>query len=360
MASGTRRHPIGRRRDGGDTLTEASGVPETPAAASLVFGEQLPLAEAFVRILADSGISRGLIGPREAPRLWDRHVLNCAVVHLLVPRLDRPQRVIDVGSGAGLPGLALAIARPDLELHLVEPLARRTAWLSETVAELGLANVTIHTARAEGVWGELDAPWVTARAVAGIVQLAEWTLPLLSDGGSLLALKGSKARQELEDSLDALQRLGVTDAAIEEVGGDVLAEPTTVLRLTVAHAVDGRTFKRKSPSSSGSARRRSDRPRRGQSGASRSAGRRPGGDEVDSAPAELRDAGRARGGSGPVRAPGGRGREPGGPGSTTLGDTAGPDRPTAATPGGRSGRASGHNSGRAGGAGDGGRRGGAS
>ena len=237
-------------------------VPPTPPEAALVFGARLEQAEHFVRILADTGISRGLIGPREAPRLWDRHVLNCGVVHLLIPATNSTQQVIDVGSGAGLPGLALAIARPDLELHLVEPLARRTAWLTEATRELDLDNVTVHTARAEAMWGRLVVPWVTARAVTGIVQLAEWTLPLLSGGGSLLALKGSKAQDELTDHLGTLKRLGVTDAAIEEAGSDVLAEPTTVVRLSVAQAVDGRTFRRKSPSSAGSARRRSDRPRR--------------------------------------------------------------------------------------------------
>lgn len=237
-------------------------VPPTPPEAALVFGEHLSQAEHFVQILAATGISRGLIGPREAPRLWDRHVLNCAIVHRLIPRTGATQEVVDVGSGAGLPGLALAIIRPDLHLHLVEPLARRTSWLAETITELGLSNVTVHTARAEALWDDVRAPWVTARAVTGIVQLAEWTLPLLSGGGSLLALKGSRARAELDDNFRALQRLGVTDAAIEEVGGDVLAEPTTVLRLSVAQAVDRRAFQRKSPSSAGSARRRSDRPRR--------------------------------------------------------------------------------------------------
>ncbi len=151
-----------------------------------------------MRVLADTGISHGLIGPREAPRLWDRHVLNCAIAHLAIPEHSESQDVIDVGSGAGLPGLALAIARPDLHLHLVEPLARRTGWLSGTVAELGLTNVTVHTARAEALWDRLHAPWVTARAVSNIVQLAEWTLPLLEPRGTLLALKGSRARDELD------------------------------------------------------------------------------------------------------------------------------------------------------------------
>lgn len=254
-------------------------VPPTPPEAALVFGDHLEQAEHFVRILADSAISRGLIGPREAPRLWDRHVLNCAVVHVLIPPTGSTQRVIDVGSGAGLPGLALALVRPDLELHLVEPLARRTSWLAAATRELGLSNVTVHTARAEAMWDDLQAPWVTARAVTGIVQLAEWTLPLLSGGGSLLALKGSRAQAELNDHLVALRRLGVTDAAIEEAGGDVLAEPTTVVRLSVAQAVDRRTFRKKKPSSAGSARRRSDRPRgprRGSEPRRSSVGDRPG------------------------------------------------------------------------------------
>ncbi len=182
-------------------------TPATPDAARTVFGDRLPVAQEFVAILADTGISHGLIGPREAPRLWDRHVLNCAVTQAAIPLRTVHQRVIDVGSGAGLPGLAIAILRPDLEVHLVEPLRRRTTWLSEVVAQLELPNVTVHQARAEALWDELEAPWVMARAVAGIVQLAEWTLPLLSKGGSLLALKGNRAHAEAAEHGPALRRL---------------------------------------------------------------------------------------------------------------------------------------------------------
>jgi len=240
---------------------DATEPPATPAVAAQVFGDRLELAERFVAILADTGISHGLIGPRETPRLWDRHVLNCAVVQEAIPRVDQQQQVIDVGSGAGLPGLALAIARPDLHLQLVEPLARRTGWLTGTVAQLGLTNVTVHTARAEAMWDHLHAPWVTARAVSRIVQLAEWTLPLLDSGGSLLALKGSRAATELDESHTALARLGVIDSGVGEFGASVLDEPTVILRCTIGDVVDRRRFRSRQPSSAGSARRRADRPR---------------------------------------------------------------------------------------------------
>lgn len=244
------------------------GVPPTPDAAATVFGEHLPRAEEFVRVLADTGISHGLIGPREAPRLWDRHVLNCALVHFLIPSAARGQRVIDIGSGAGLPGVALAIARPDLELHLVEPLTRRTGWLSGVAAQLELDNVVIHTARAEAMWDRLTAPWVTARAVSGIVQLAHWTLPLLTPRGSLLALKGSRAAGELAEHRAALQRLGVVQADIESIGEGMVTDPTIVLRATIGDAVDRRLFRNVASSSAGSARRRTDRPRGGRSSGS--------------------------------------------------------------------------------------------
>lgn len=235
-------------------------LPSTPPEAGHVFGERLDLAEHYVALLATTGIAHGLIGPREGPRLWDRHVLNCAVVRELIPADGTGQAVIDVGSGAGLPGIVLAIARPDLHVHLVEPLARRTAWLSDTVRELGLSNTTVHTARAESLWGTLSAPWVTARAVTGIVRLAEWTLPLLSVPGQVLALKGSRGRTELAESERALQRLGVvrSDAVTFGDSGD---EGTTVLRLVVERPVDLRRFRAAGTTSAGSARRRGDRPR---------------------------------------------------------------------------------------------------
>jgi 16S rRNA (guanine527-N7)-methyltransferase len=209
---------------------EPKVVPPPPPGAVLLFGDQLAVAEQFTAILADSGVTHGLIGPREVSRLWDRHVLNCAVIHAGIPA---DQVVIDVGSGAGLPGIALAIVRPDLELHLVEPMLRRTNWLSMAVDELELPNVTIHRGRAEQFWGTLQAPVVTARAVARLSELATWCLPLLLPGGSLLAIKGSSVIDEVEADRAALRRLGAVDEVIERFGDGILDQETTVLRVVL-------------------------------------------------------------------------------------------------------------------------------
>jgi 16S rRNA (guanine527-N7)-methyltransferase len=180
-------------------------LPPTPAAAAHIFGPRWELAERYVALLADTGITHGLIGPREAPRLWDRHVLNCAVV---APHFAADSTVIDIGSGAGLPGLVFAIARPDLTLVLIEPLARRCRWLETAVATLGLTNVVIHNLRAEAAIGVCRAPYVTARAVARIDALARWSFPLLEANGSLVALKGQSAQRELDEELPTLKKLG--------------------------------------------------------------------------------------------------------------------------------------------------------
>lgn len=195
-----------------------------------MFGTHLALAERFAAILADTGVSHGLIGPREVPILWDRHILNCAVAHEAFPE---GVAVVDVGSGAGLPGLALAIVRPDLHLHLVEPMLRRTTWLSTTIDELGLSNCTVHRGRAEEFNGVLTAPYATARAVARIDKLARWTFPLLADDGTLVALKGESAAQELAAEEKVLRRLGMTSARVVTFGAGLLPVPTTTLQLTV-------------------------------------------------------------------------------------------------------------------------------
>ncbi|WP_404800709.1 16S rRNA (guanine(527)-N(7))-methyltransferase RsmG [Arthrobacter vasquezii] len=199
-------------------------------AARTIFGDDLPLAERFVHHLATSGIERGLLGPRELPRLWDRHVLNCAVVGELIPEASR---VADVGSGAGLPGLALAIARPDAAFLLIEPLERRVNWLREVTEDLGLKNVEIFRGRAEQAIGKSDVDVVTARAVSALSGLASLTLPLLKGPGEVLAIKGRSAGEEVEKAAKIIRRLGGKSTRVETVGGDLLDEPTTVVRIVV-------------------------------------------------------------------------------------------------------------------------------
>lgn len=235
---------------GGHQQEPSASLPAAPAAAAAVFGDRLALAERFAATLADTGVSHGLVGPREVPRLWDRHVLNCAVAHEAFPE---NAQVIDVGSGAGLPGLALAVVRPDLHIHLVEPMLRRTTWLTATVETLGLENCTVHRGRAEEFHGTLRAPYATARAVARIDKLARWTFPLLEEDGVLVALKGEQAAQELEEERATLTRLGMVDAAIRTYGESILEVPTVTMELTVRGVADitrtrGTAKKKRSPS----------------------------------------------------------------------------------------------------------------
>lgn len=233
---------VSRETEGNTPDDGPRGAPPAPAVATEVFGERVALAQRFAEILADTGVSHGLIGPREVPRLWERHLLNCAVIH---PAIAVGRRVIDVGSGAGLPGLALAIARPDLELHLVEPMLRRTTWLTTAADGLELTNVTVHRGRAEQFWGVLSAPVVTARAVAQLSQLAGWCLPLVSPGGCLLALKGSRAADELASDRALLRRLGAVEETIESYGSGIVDPETTVLRVVVGDRTVRRTAGKK-------------------------------------------------------------------------------------------------------------------
>lgn len=195
--------------------------------AEEVFGDRLPTAERYARMLVTDGVVRGLIGPREAPRIWDRHLLNCAVVADLIPA---GASVVDVGSGAGLPGMVLAVARPDLIVTLVEPLARRTAFLSEAVTALDLDRTMVIRARAEDCVGRIaPADVVTARAVAPLDRLATWCLPLASVGGRMLALKGASAADEVAEHRDALIGLGAGVPVVRECGGGSLDTPTIVV-----------------------------------------------------------------------------------------------------------------------------------
>jgi 16S rRNA (guanine527-N7)-methyltransferase len=196
-----------------------------------VFGDRLPRVRRYVRHLATTGVEWGLLGPREVPRLWERHVLNCAVLSDLVPT---GARVVDIGSGAGLPGIALAVRRPDLEVTLVEPLLRRVEWLSMVVDDLQLADVTVRRTRAEDLAGALHVPYVTARAVASLDRLCRWALPLLEPGGELLAIKGRSAAEEVERTASAVRRAGGVQTEVVQLAGDLLADPVTVVRVRVS------------------------------------------------------------------------------------------------------------------------------
>ena len=221
---------------------------ETPAIAEQVFDpERLTLATAYVEWLAGAGVERGLIGPREAPRLWHRHVVNCAVLADVVPaRAD----VADIGSGAGLPGVVLAIARPDLSVTLIEPLARRATFLSEVVDELRLGNVEVLRERAEGVHGRhFDV--VTSRAVAPLPRLLGWSMPLVAAEGAMVALKGSSVRDEVEAAAADLRRLKCADPEVLVLGETLAAadpdfSPTHAVR--VAHRDPARVALRRSGS----------------------------------------------------------------------------------------------------------------
>ncbi|EMR00080.1 16S rRNA (guanine(527)-N(7))-methyltransferase RsmG [Paeniglutamicibacter gangotriensis] len=203
---------------------------EESKAARTVFGDRLELAERYVQHLATSGMERGLLGPREVPRLWSRHVLNCAVVAGLI---DEGAHVADVGSGAGLPGLTLALARPDLEMTLIEPLERRCIWLHEVVEDLGLENVTVMRGRAEQLVDQVNADFATARAVSALTSLAGLTIPLLHGKGTVLAIKGRSAAEEVEKAAKVIRRLGGKKTEVVTVGDDILSEPTTVVRINV-------------------------------------------------------------------------------------------------------------------------------
>jgi len=210
-----------------------------------VFGDRLLLAERYAQRLATAGIAEGLLGPREAPRLWDRHLLNCAVVTDLLPV---GARVVDVGSGAGLPGIVFACRRPDLRVDLVESLERRARFLTETVEVLGLTDqVRVVRGRAEdAVVRETvgRADWATARAVAPLDRLVGWCLPLLESGGTLLAIKGARAEAEVAQFREAVRRAGGETPVVITCGTGILSDPVNVIevrkRIDAAKSKKGR------------------------------------------------------------------------------------------------------------------------
>ena len=202
-----------------------------PAYAAELFGDRIGVARAFAADLARYGEELGLIGPLEAERLWSRHVVNCV---LMAPLL-RPGRVGDVGSGAGLPGLVLAIARPDVDLVLIEPMERRTDWLTAESDRLGLTNVTVLRGRAEDVRPQPPLDQVTARAVSALSKLVPLCAPLLRDGGEMLFLKGARVDAEVVAAEKALRKARVRDPEVLVLGEGIVPEATRVFRASVGH-----------------------------------------------------------------------------------------------------------------------------
>jgi 16S rRNA (guanine527-N7)-methyltransferase len=209
-------------------LSEIATEPE-PAAAASLFGSRIDIAREYTADLASRGEELGLIGPLEPPRLWTRHILNCV---LLAPLL-RPGLVGDVGSGAGLPGIVLAIARPDVQFVLIEPMERRVEWLEQESARLGLTNVAVVRARAEET--KLAAPLdqVTARAVTALTKLIPATAPLLRYGGEMLFLKGARVAEEVTAASTQIRKAHLIDISVVELGLGILTEVTRVFRATV-------------------------------------------------------------------------------------------------------------------------------
>ncbi|NMO02586.1 16S rRNA (guanine(527)-N(7))-methyltransferase RsmG [Gordonia sp. TBRC 11910] len=217
-----------------------------PELAEQIFGAAVPTAEKYWDWLAGPAVVRGLVGPRETPRLWERHIMNCGVVGEC---LDAGERVVDIGSGAGLPGIPLAIARPDVRITLVEPLLRRATFLQEVVDDLGL-DVTVVRGRAEEpsvIECAGGADVVTSRAVAPLDRLARWSAPLIRSGGRLVALKGSSAAEEIATHAAAARRVGLERLTVRECGTEVLSTPTIVIIGEKTIAAKGRGAKNSKP-----------------------------------------------------------------------------------------------------------------
>lgn len=217
-----------------DDVSRETETPPAPESARGVFApDRVPLAERYAGWLAGDGVVRGLIGPREAPRLWERHLLNCALLGEAIPP---GASVCDIGSGAGLPGLVLALARPDLDVTLVEPLLRRTSFLEEVVSDLGLERCVVRRARAEELHGTATFDVVTSRAVAPLPRLLGWSMPLVARGGAMLAMKGSSAAEEIGAARTELRALGCGEPEVLTLGADLVDPPTTVVRVVRARS----------------------------------------------------------------------------------------------------------------------------
>ena len=213
-----------------ESPASAALPPPPPVEATEVFGSALDTARRFAELLATDGVTRGLIGPRETSRLWDRHLLNCALVADLVPEHGE---LVDIGSGAGLPGVVLAMLRPNVRVILLEPMLRRSVFLDECVARLGLTNATVVRGRAEDMVGVIRADIATARAVAPLDRLAGWAAGVLKPGGQILAIKGESAADELADARPVLSRLGARSAEVLRVDHGRVVSATTVVRVVI-------------------------------------------------------------------------------------------------------------------------------
>lgn len=241
---------VDERRSGGEPGPQrGDSTPPAPPGAAHVFGDRLPAAERYVDFLSSAGLQRGLMGPRERPRLWDRHVLNSAAA---ATWLQPGEVVNDIGSGAGLPGIPLALARPDLRITLIEPLLRRVTFLEEIIGELEIdARVLRGRAEEKSIIGEAgSADVVTSRAVAPLARLAAWSAPLLRPGGRMVALKGESAEDEVARDRAELTRLGFEDVVVQTVAAPD-AEPT---RLVIAAL--GTSMGTRSPRPRGRGRRK--------------------------------------------------------------------------------------------------------
>lgn len=209
-------------------------------AVESLFAARLPLAQQYHDFLAGPGVERGVIGPREVDRLWERHILNSAAIEAAI---EQSASVVDVGSGGGLPGIPLAIARPDLTVTLVEPMMRRTDFLEEFQQESGL-SIKIVRGRADDANVLKDAGGAdiaTSRAVAPLLKLLRWSLPLVRPGGEVIAIKGSSVHDEIARDAKGFKKLGVVDVTVEQCGADILETPTTVVRIRKASRQRRRT-----------------------------------------------------------------------------------------------------------------------
>lgn len=217
---------VGRPADGDSSEFVAEAADAAEAVA--VFGDRVEVAREYAELLSADGVQRGLLGPREVGRLWTRHLVNSAVVAQVIPG---GRSVVDAGSGAGLPGIPLAIARPDLEMTLVDSRLRAGTFLAECVTRLDLPSVRVRRARVEDLAGDVSADVVTARAVASLERLAEWSLPLLPPGGELLVWKGKHAEEELSRAHRHLKLLGAWRAEVLRVGAGKGVSSATVVRV---------------------------------------------------------------------------------------------------------------------------------